>query len=142
MDRHVDVCRARDHPSGEDASKIRIVVKDAGEHGKGRLGISLGWRNVVENQLEQGRQVVPVAVRFKRCPAVAARSKKRREVELHFIGTKTDKQVEDLLMYFVCAGVRAVYLVDDNDRSEPKRKGLGEHEFGLWHRTLSGIDEQ
>ena len=38
--------------------------------------------------------------------------------------------------------VSAVNLVDNNDRTQAKRKRLASHKLGLRHRAFSGINEQ
>ena len=65
-----------------------------------------------------------------------------REVELAIVRAELDEQIEDLVDDFVRALLGAVDLVDHDDRLQPARQRLAEHEARLRHHALDRVDEQ
>ena len=64
------------------------------------------------------------------------------KVELLFGRVEVDEQVVDLVQHFLDPRVRAVDLVDDDDRRQPALERLAQHEPGLRQRPFGGVDEQ
>ena len=73
-------------------------------------------------------------------PALA-RGEDVREVELLLAGAQLDEGVEDLVQDLVGPGVGPVDLVDHDDRADVAVERLAEHELGLGHRPLEGVDQ-
>ncbi len=65
-----------------------------------------------------------------------------REVELLLVGVEIDEEIVDLVQHLGRPRVVAVDLVDDHDRRQTEREGLGEHETGLRQRPLGGVHQQ
>ena len=89
-----------------------------------------------------GLMSLPGSSSFQRRGARAARGVEHREVERLVVRAELDEQVEDLVEHFVRAGVRAVDLVDDDDRAKLVLERLLEHEARLRHRPFGRVDEQ
>ena len=65
-----------------------------------------------------------------------------RKIELLFAGFESREEIKDFVHHFIVALVRAVDLVDADDGLEADLQGFLQHEFGLRHGALGGIDEQ
>ena len=94
-----------------------------------------------KDQLEERRQVVARRVEIGRRPAVAARGEEGREIELRLGRVEDGEQVEDLVVDLGRPCIRAVDLVDHDDRPQTLTQRLAEHELGLRHRPLGGVDQ-
>ena len=75
-------------------------------------------------------------------PALARRGEQGREIELRLGRAERREQVEHLVVHRVRALVGPIDLVDHHDRAQPQAQRLAEHELGLRHRALGGIDQQ
>jgi hypothetical protein len=64
------------------------------------------------------------------------------EVQLFFGGADGGEQVEGFDMDAVGIGVGAVNLVDAQDRTQAHLQRLGQHELGLGHDALFGVNQQ
>ena len=53
-----------------------------------------------------------------------------------------NEQIEHLIENILRSGAVTVDFVDDDHRPEPVVEGLAQHEAGLRHRPLKGVDEQ
>ena len=87
-------------------------------------------------------QVLARAVQLFIGPAVTARGVKNREIQLLVIGIQRDKQVEHFIDHRVGTAVRAVDLVDHDNRTEPLLQRFAKHELCLRHRPFSGVGQQ
>ena len=96
---------------------------------------------MVDDQVEQRGQVVVGLVQVQRRPAVAARGVDVREVQLLVRRADGGEQVEGLVVDAVGIGVGAVDLVDAQDGAQAHLQRLGQHELGLGHDALFGIDQ-
>ena len=76
-----------------------------------------------------------------RHPALLGRAVEDREVELLVGRVERGEQVEHLVEHFGRPRVRAVDLVDHDDRLEAELERLGDHELGLRQRALGGVDQ-
>ena len=97
---------------------------------------------MVDDQVEQRAEIVARLVQIKRGPAGATRGIDVREVQLLVGRADGGEQVEGGVVDLVGIGVGAVDLVDAQDRTQAHLQGLGQHEFGLGHDALFGIDQQ
>ena len=64
------------------------------------------------------------------------------EVELGVVGAELEHELEDLVDDLVRTGARTVDLVDDDHRLEAVLERVLEHEAGLRHRALEGVDDE
>ncbi len=96
---------------------------------------------MLEDEIEQRRHRFLGTVDARRHPAFLGRAVEHREVELLLGGVECREQVEHLARDDRRAGVRAVDLVDGDDRPQPDLERLGDDELGLRQRALGGIDE-
>ncbi len=99
-------------------------------------------RDVVDDQIVQRVQVVVRLGQVQRRPARTARGVDDREVQLLVRGAQGGEQVEGLVQHAVRVGVGAVDLVDAQDGTQAHLQRLGQHELGLGHDALFGVDQQ
>ena len=85
---------------------------------------------------------LPGAIGLGGDPALLGGAIENGKVELLFGGVESGKKVEYFVDHFDVAFVRAIDLVDHDDRLQPDLERLGQHKFGLRHRPLGGIDEK
>ena len=119
------------------------------QHLEGMIGTGqrnrLGRRHVVDDALEQRRQILRLAFDLLQLvdgPAGAARRIEVMEIELVVIGFQRQEQIEDVFQRLFGLGVVTVDLVDDDDRLEAELQRLRQHEFGLRHHAFGRIDQQ
>ena len=142
FDGHVDVQPPALNPARQDASQERVAVKQGGEHLELAVGGQAGLGHVVDDLLEQGRQVARAHVVCLARVAVAPRRVEHGEVELLVIGLERQEQLEHLVEHFGGPRVRAVDLVDDHDGLEAERQRLAGDELGLRHRPFGRVHQQ
>ena len=143
LDRRVRLDRAGLDPPGQQAAEVRVALERAREHDEGPVGGHPRRRDVAPDQLEQGRHAGRArrgGIRHR--PALPRRGEQGRKIELRLGRAERREQVEHLVVHRVRALVRPVDLVDHHDRAQPQAQRLAEHELGLRHRTLGGIDQQ
>ena len=136
LDGLVGLDAARADAAGQDASEIGIGFQRGGEQAEGAF-FHDRRRHVLEDELEQRRQVGLRARGVDRHPAVAARAVEDGEVELLVAGVEVGEQIEDLVQHRVVALVGPVDLVDDDDGAQALLERLGDHELGLRQRSLA-----
>jgi len=98
--------------------EIGVVIECRRQHRERRVWIGMRWRDMGEDQLEERRQILARRFEIGCRPAMAAGSENRREIELRFGRVERGEQIEDLVVHLLCAGVRAIDLVDDDDRPQ------------------------
>ena len=103
-----------------------------------------GRRDVLEDQLEQRREVGPESVRVglergTTCLRVAVDD---RKLDLALVGVEVEEERVDLVDDVGDARVGAVDLVDDEDDGKSRLERLAEHEARLRQRALARVDEQ
>ena len=64
------------------------------------------------------------------------------EVELVLVGGQLQEEVLGHRQHDRDARARPVDLVDHQDRLQPDLQRLAQHELGLWHRAVDGVDQQ
>jgi hypothetical protein len=97
---------------------------------------------VVDDQIEQCREIAARPVERVIRPAVEPRGVHMRKIELIVVGVEAGEEVEYLVEYAVGLGGGLVGLVEHHDRAQPEPQRLGGYELGLWHRPFGGIYEQ
>ncbi len=97
---------------------------------------------MLDDRFEQRPEIDPHAFLFFRGRAGLRVRVQHRKVELFFGRVEIDEQVVDLVQHFLRPGVRAIDLVDDDDRREPALERLAQHEPGLRQRTFGRVDQQ
>ena len=75
-------------------------------------------------------------------PVVFRRTIYDGEVQLFFGRVEVAHQVEYHLVHFLGTAVGLVHLVDHHDGFESDLQRLLQHESGLWHRSLEGVNQQ
>ena len=101
-----------------------------------------GGAHVLDDQVEQRRQVRARVVELAHRPAMLGAGVDVREVELVLVGVERREQVEDLVQDLGRALLGLVDLVDHRDRPQPFAQRLAEHELGLRHRPLGRVDQE
>ena len=127
------------HAPGQNTAQEIVAFQDGGIHREGLFQINLRRRHMGQDQIEKRRQILARAFQFQIRPALPARSEQRVEIKLFIAGTQGSEKVEDLVMHLIRAGILAVHLIDDHNRLQPARQGLGQHEFRLRQRTFGGV---
>ena len=69
-------------------------------------------------------------------------AKEGREIQLLLGRIERREQVENLVVHAVRLAIRAVDLVDDDDRLQAAAQRLAQHELRLRQHALGGIDQQ
>ncbi len=105
-------------------------------------GVEGRRRDALEDEVHQRTEPLARIVEVVDRPTVATRCVEHREVELVLVGLESDEEVEDLVEDAVRIGVRAVGLVDHDDRVQPQPERLAQHEARLRHRPLGGVDQE
>ena len=125
-----------------DAAHELVVVDRGDEHLRRTLRIALRGRNVLENRVKQRAQIDARDGGVERRRAGAGTGVDDRGVQLAFVRVQIDHQVDGLGDDLVAARVRTVHLVDHGDDRQAQRQRMLEHEAGLGHRALEGVDQQ
>ena len=137
--RHIDARNTLFHPPGQNAAQEIVAFQDGGIHREGLFQINLRRRHMGQDQVKQRRKVFARAFQLQIRPTLPARSKKGLEIKLLIRCTQSGEKVEDLVMHLIRAGILAVHLIDDHNRLQPARQGLGQHEFRLRQRAFGGV---
>ena len=141
--RHAHADGALRDPPHADAPEILRVVQGGHLHAQGLLQIHVGVGHMLDDGLEHRLQILLLVRR----PGVARPAFLRRginhgEVQGVVLGAQRHQQVEALVDHALRVAVRPVALVDDDHGAQPGLQGLGEHEAGLGHGALEGVDHQ
>ncbi len=140
-DGHAGAKRSAGELSHRDPTHIGRIF-ERGDEQLGRPLLHFGRRDVVDDGIQQRRDVARALFPYIGHPALLGTAVDRHEIELFFGGFQREHQIEDLFVHLVGTAVRLVDLVDDDDRLLTQREGLLEHEPRLRHRSLERIDEQ
>ncbi len=120
-------------------SRSRVVASIT----NGAGGIDPGRRDMAADQLEQRRHaLIARAVRALARPALPGRGEEGRKIELLIARAECCEQIEHLVVHGVRPLVGPVDLVDHDDRAKAQPQRLAEHELGLRHRPLGGVDQE
>ena len=144
VDRHAGHGLAAVDAAGQQAAKEGVALDQHAQHAEGLVGAldRLGLGHVAHDQVEQGAESV-VRLGHVHCrPAVLAAGVDVREVQLLVGGAHGGEEVEGVVQDAVGVGVRAVHLVQAQDRSQAHLQRLAQHELGLGHDPFLGVDEQ
>ncbi len=120
-----------------------IVVLNAADLDLQRLvRIAMRRGNVLEQRFENRHDIRARLFQAPRRRAGSAAGVEHREIERLIIGAEFDEQIEDFIQHLIGAGIRAVDLVDDDDRPQLVLERLFQHEARLRHGPFGGVDEQ
>ena len=97
---------------------------------------------MLHNHIEQRIKIFAWAIKFGVTPTGATRGVKMWEIKLFFGGIQVGEQIETFIQRAIRLSVWLVDFVQYNNRAQTKGKRLGGHEFGLWHRAFSRVDQQ
>ena len=122
----------------------RVRTQGGGQHAERLVDVFqlLGCLYMLDDQIEQRRQILARAVQLHVGPAVAARRIHVGEIQLFVIGTEAGKQVETFVQRAIRLCVTLVDLVQNNDRVQSQCQRFGGDEFGLRHRAFGRINQQ
>ena len=128
-------------PADRDPADILREVERGAEHAKRAVGIDDGARYLVDDQVEKRLDISRSGVQVVRGEPGLAGGEDVGEIELIFTGPLLDERVEDLVQDFIGPRIGPVDLVDHDDRPDVAGKRLAQHELGLRHRALEGVDQ-
>ncbi len=101
-----------------------------------------GRRDVLENGVQERAEVAGARRRIEAREPETARAVQDGEVEVMVERREREKEVADLLLHFEGPRVRAVDLVDENDRPLVPFDRLFQHETGLRQRPFGRVDQE
>ena len=148
---------AVDLAPGDGAALLELAVVDAADGEPAHIGrgaevadqrlrgrrlVELGRRDVVDDGLEERRDVGALDAALGADPAGARIGVEDGERDLVLVGIEVQEQLLDLVDHLFDPGIGPVDLVDDQDDRQPRLEGLAEHETGLGERALGGVDQQ
>ncbi len=137
-DRH----RAGDDAPDRETADVIVVVEIVDLELQCGVGIDLGTRQMLDDGLEQRTQIVAFLAEFGHRGTGAPIGVKHCEIKLVVGRFEIDKQVVNLIEDFFRARVRAIDLVDADDRRQARLERLLEHEAGLRQRPFAGVNQQ
>ena len=124
-----------------DAAGVNRVVERGDEHLRCALQL-LRCGYVLQYLVEQVLDVAGGVRVVGAHPAVLGRTVDDGEVQLVLGAAKVEHQVEDHLIHLLGTAVQFVHLVHDHDGLQSDFQGLAQHEAGLRHGALEGIDQK
>ena len=130
--------------SGQEASEEGIAFDQNRQH-LARLFhtvLSLGRRNVIDDEVVQRGQPLTRAIEFERGPTLLARSIDVREIELFVRGANGGEQVKRVVQHPVRIRVRTVNLVQHQNWTQAKLQSLAQNELGLGHDPFFGVHQE
>ena len=136
------VQRAREHTADTDAPDEVGVVDRADLHRDRTVDVDVRRRDVLDDRVEQRNHVHVVVIGLVAGVAVDRAGVDDGEVELRVVGAEIEHELEHLVDDLVRAGARTVDLVDDDHRLQAMLERVLEHETGLRHRALEGVDDE
>ena len=140
LDLLVGLHAAGENPTGDDAAEIGIGLEQRAEQAETAF-FDLGLRHMLDHEIEQRRHAILRAGRLVGHPALLGGAVDDREVELLVGGVERREKIEHLVHHLGDAGVRLVDLIDADDGLEADLERLADHEFGLRHGALGGVDQ-
>ena len=129
-------------PADHEPADELVVVERHGLELQRPVDVDLRRRRVLDDGLEQRSQIRARLLRIQRGDSPFGGRVHDGEVELLVAGTHADQEVEDLVHDRVGALLRAIDLVDDEQRPQAVGQRLADDEARLGHHALDGVDEQ
>src|SRR5690606_20332043 len=99
-------------------------------------------RNVLDDRLEQSFHIVVLLLRIQAGRAIQRGCIYDWKVQLLVTSFQFNKQIQYFIDNFRWSSVRAVDLIDDDDRSQPVVQRFAKNEFRLRHAALERINDQ
>ena len=140
-DVHALAQRATVYAAHGDTSGIGRVVQRSHQHLRRAFQL-LGSRDVLQNAVQQGADVVGLFLPVGAHPVVLCRTVDDGEVQLVFGGVQAEHQVEHHFVHLFGAAVGLIDLVHHHDGFQTYLQRFLQHEAGLRHGTLEGIHQQ
>ena len=133
------------HAADTDAANEVGVVDGHTLHGQGRGLVNLGRGHVVDDHIEQ-RVHVHIAVlgimTGKAVDAAGVDDVLHGKLELVVGGAQVGHKVEAVVVGLLGVSTRTINLVDDDHDLEAGVDSVTQHEAGLGHGALKGVDQQ
>ena len=130
------------HAADDEPPHVVVPVETRRPELEPHGGVVARGRDGGQQRLEQGLEGAAGLVEAAAGGAPPGVRVEDGEVELALLGVEVDEEVVDLVEDLGRAGVRAVDLVDDHHRREPRLQRLLEDEPGLGQRPLGGVDQE
>ena len=125
-----------------DTAYIIIIVQGVNQHLQRCINVNIRSRNVFQNYFEQRLQRIAFLVHGQFGNTVTGGSQNNRELQLIFICIQLNEQVQNFVNNFINTLVRAVNLVDYNNRFQVLFQCFTQYVFGLRHRAFISINQQ
>ena len=133
---------AAHHATDNNAADEIVIIQSVDQHLQRCLGINIGSRNIFQNNLEQGLQIIAFVIHAQLSDAVTGGSIDNGEFQLILISIQLDEEVQHLVHNLLHALVGTVDFIDNHDGLQMCLQGLAQHVFGLGHRALIGINQK
>ena len=138
--------RSLENPAAADAPEVLAPRERADLHKERLVHLGLRRGHALDYRVEQvvhaGLRIFLALRKVVDEPALEPRAVKHREVALLLRRAELDEQVEGLVERSRGVGVRAVYLIYDDYRTQAELQRAHKHVARLRHRPLVRVDEQ
>ena len=134
--------RTTNHAPNGNATNIVIRFERRHHHLQRPLCIALRRRNLLHDGLHQRLEIIVRILHVKLGDTITRCRIDHGKIELVIIRIQLHKELQNLIVHIVHALIRAVDLVDDNNRLQPLFECLAQNILRLRHWTLKRIDEQ
>ncbi len=124
------------------AADVIVIGDTADQHLEGGVGVRHRRGDAITDHLEKRLEIIGFISQFPFGEAELGAGVDDGKIELCFVGVEFAEEVEDHVDHLFRASARAVDLVDYNDWLDPQIEGFLQHETGLRHRPVEGIDQQ
>ena len=133
------------HATDADTANEVGMIDGHALHGQRGVLVDLGCGHVVDDHIEQRIHVHVAVVGVKAGKAIHGAGVDHvlhGKLKLVVGGAQVSHQVQAVVVGLLGVGARAINLVDDDHDLEAGVDGVTQHEAGLGHGALKGIDQQ
>ena len=125
-----------------DPADVLVVLDIGDEELEGCFDVALRRGDLADDGFEQRLHVGGHLVVIERGDALARGGVDDRELKLIVVGAELDEEVEHLVDDLLRTRAVAVDLIDDDERLLAQSERLFQHETGLGHTALKGVDQK
>ena len=138
----IDLDASALNASDADTPYVIVIVNGGHQQLERCRLIALRSRNVIQDRVEQRRQILARLIRRQGCRAIATGAVQHGGIQLIVVRAEINQQLQDLVLHFAEARVRLIYLVDADDDAMVELQRFLQNKAGLRHGSLGGIHQQ